>query len=117
VLVYEIDGPMFFGAIESFEQALLHTHTDPRVLVLRLRRVPFMDVTGIRAMEEVIGKLKKRHVQVVLCEANERVTRKLQMSGLIVPGTSGYFAAFREAIAAVSAPAANDDSSRATERA
>ncbi|HEX5125233.1 MAG TPA: SulP family inorganic anion transporter, partial [Rhodocyclaceae bacterium] len=44
VLVFGIEGPFFFGAVEQFERALAQTHTDPRVLVLRLRRVPFMDI-------------------------------------------------------------------------
>jgi len=42
VVVYEITGPMFFGAVENLERALLQTHTDPAALVIRLRRVPFI---------------------------------------------------------------------------
>ncbi|MGP1665658.1 MAG: SulP family inorganic anion transporter, partial [Rhodanobacter sp.] len=72
-VVYEIDGPMFFGAVENFERALLQTHTDPKTLIIRLRRVPFIDITGIQMLEEVTGKLRMRGVKVVLCEANERV--------------------------------------------
>ncbi|MFX6182851.1 sodium-independent anion transporter, partial [Acinetobacter baumannii] len=47
VLVYAIDGPFFFGAVENFERALSQTHADPRVLILRLKRVPFIDMTGL----------------------------------------------------------------------
>lgn len=83
VLVYAIDGPFFFGAVENFERALLQTHTDPRILVLRLRRVPFVDITGIQALEEVIRKMQKRGVRVMLCEANERVKGKLVKAGLL----------------------------------
>ena len=57
VLVYAIEGPFFFGAVENFERVLLETHTDPRVLVLRLRRVPFMDITGLQTLEEVIQQM------------------------------------------------------------
>ena len=53
LLVYEIDGPFFFGAVENFERALLQTHTDPHVLIIRLRRVPFTDITGLQLLEEV----------------------------------------------------------------
>ncbi len=78
VLVYEIAGPMFFGAVENFERALVHTHLEPKVLVIRLRRVPFMDITGIETLREVTGKLRRRGVKVLLCEANERVAAKLE---------------------------------------
>ncbi len=83
VLVYEIAGPMFFGAVENFERALVHTHALPKVLVLRLRRVPFMDITGIQTLQEVTGKLRRRGVTVLLCEANERVAGKLQRAQVI----------------------------------
>ncbi len=91
VLVYEIAGPMFFGAVENVERALVQTHTEPQALVIRLRRVPFMDITGIQTLEEVIGKLRGRGVTVVLCEANERVKAKLVRAGVIAASeTDGY---------------------------
>jgi SulP family sulfate permease len=83
VMVYEIDGPMFFAAIESFERALKHTATDPETLVIRLRRVPFIDATGLQSIEEVVNDLHKRGVQVLLCEANTRVLEKMRKSGLV----------------------------------
>lgn len=83
VMVYEIDGPMFFAAIESFERALKHTATDPESLVIRLRRVPFIDATGLQSIEEVAGDLHRRGVQVLLCEANPKVFEKMRRAGLI----------------------------------
>ena len=87
-IVYEIDGPMFFGAVENFERALLQTHTDPKTLIIRLRRVPFIDITGIQMFEEVTGKLRMRGVKVVLCEANQRVLTKLSKAGVVGKGPS-----------------------------
>ncbi len=83
VMVFEIAGPMFFGAVENFERVLLQTHADPKILILRLHRVPFMDITGIQTLEEVIGELHKRGVRVQLCEANERVLGKLRTAGVL----------------------------------
>lgn len=83
MMVYEIAGPMFFGAVENFERALLQTHTDPKALIIRLRRVPFMDITGIQTLEAVIAKLRRRGIEVVLCEANTRVKEKLHRAGVI----------------------------------
>ena len=92
VLVYAIDGPFFFGAVENFERALLATHTVPQVLVLRLKRVPFMDITGLQALEEVIHKMQSRGVRVILCEANARVMQKLEATELTqLVGKDGYF--------------------------
>lgn len=83
VAVYSIDGPFFFAAVETFERALASTHTDPEVLVLRLNRVPFIDITGIQAIEEVIEDMNGRGVRIVLCEANDRVTGKLARSQIL----------------------------------
>ncbi len=91
LLVYEIDGPMFFGAVEHFERALLQTHTDPQTLIVRLGGVPFMDITGIQTLGEVLGALQRRGVRVILCEANARVLGKLKQAGVIAAlGRDGY---------------------------
>jgi len=82
VLVFSVEGPFFFGAVEVFEQALATTHTDPRVLIIRLRQVPFIDVTGLQALEEVTADLLKRGVIVIFTEANPRVRRKMGKMGL-----------------------------------
>jgi SulP family sulfate permease len=100
VLVYSIEGPFFFGAVEQFERALVQTHTDPRILIIRLRRVPFMDITALQTLEEVIKKLRKRRVHVLLCEANERVRTKLENADIFtLLGEDGYAEGFAGAIA------------------
>ena len=99
VLVYEITGPMFFGAVEKFARALLDTHTDPKTLIIRLNRVPFMDITGIQTIEEVIGKLRSRGLRIMLCEANARVQGKLQTAGILNALRPGdCCGTFREAV-------------------
>ncbi len=99
VLVYEIDGPMFFGAVENFERVLLQTHTDPETLIIRLHRVPFMDITGIQTLEEVVGELHNRGVRVLLCEANERVLAKLDKAGVLeTVGSDSYETHFGAAL-------------------
>lgn len=83
VLVYAIEGPFFFGAVEIFERALASTHSDPRVLIIRLRWVPHIDITGLQAMEEVIQDIQKRGVRVIVSGANPRVETKLRKAGII----------------------------------
>jgi SulP family sulfate permease len=100
VLIYTIEGPLFFGAAETFERALAQTHTDPRLLIIRLKRVPFMDITGLQVLEEVIQQLHKRHVVVKLCEANTKVLGKLDRVGILQEiGPEHYHADFNIALA------------------
>lgn len=99
VLVYEVAGPIFFGAVESFERALLQTHSDPDMLIIRMRHVPFMDATGLQTFEEVLAKLKRRHVDVLLCEANPRVIQKLRNAGIVkLTGEESHFQEFQDAL-------------------
>jgi SulP family sulfate permease len=101
VLVYAIEGPFFFGAVEKFEHALLATHSEPRALVLRLRRVPFIDITGLQTLEEVIDTMQRRGVRVLLCEANEIVRAKLEHSGTLeLVGAENYLPRFADALMA-----------------
>ncbi len=83
VLVYEIDGPLFFGAVDHLEEGLLQAQADAKILIVRLRRVPFADITGLQALEHVIEKLQQRDLRVMLCEATPRVVAKLRNSGVL----------------------------------
>ena len=99
VLVYSVEGPFFFGAVENFERALAGTHTDPRVLIIRLRWVPFIDITGLQTLEEVVRDLHKRGVRVMLLGANARVQGKLERAGIIdLIGPENSFSAFGDAL-------------------
>jgi SulP family sulfate permease len=95
IVVYEISGPMFFAAVDNLERALLSTHTDPQVLILRLRAMPFIDSTGIEALQEASDTLQERGVRVFICEANPRVHEKLLTAGVLSSASvEGYDDAF-----------------------
>jgi SulP family sulfate permease len=83
VLVFAVEGPFFFGAVENFERALASTGTDPEVLIIRLRWVPFIDITALQTLEEVVRDLQRRKVRVMLTGANERVAGKLRRAGIV----------------------------------
>ena len=101
VLVYAVEGPFFFGAVDNFEFALANTHTDPKVLILRLRWVPFMDVTGLQALEEAIIDLHKRGVRVMITGAKPSVEEKLRRAGILtLLGEGNVFADFSQALRA-----------------
>ena len=104
VLVYAVEGPFFFGAVESFELALGYTHTDPKVLILRFGWVPFIDITGMQALEEAIVDLHKRGVRVILTGVKPRVESKLRKGGILdLLGDGNVFADFAQALRVLAA--------------
>jgi sulfate permease, SulP family len=102
VMIYSIEGPFFFGAVESWERTLGRTKTDPRCIVIQLAHVPFMDITGIQALEEATENLERRGVRVLICEARPNVLAKLTRAGL-VGEQAGRQRYFQELSAALSA--------------
>jgi SulP family sulfate permease len=92
LLIYTIEGPLFFGAVESFERVLAYTNTYPKVVVIRLHHVPFADITAIETLKEVVIKLKKNNVRALLTEANHEVRKSLHKAGMFsVAGKRVYW--------------------------
>ena len=83
VEVYEINGPYFFGAGNKFEEIMgaLH-HERPRVRIIRMRKVPFVDSTGIHNLTNLCLMSQGEGIQVVLSGVNERVQAVLHKAGL-----------------------------------
>ncbi|MBI5450091.1 MAG: STAS domain-containing protein [Gammaproteobacteria bacterium] len=109
IQVYSVEGPFFFGAVENFERALASTHTDPWLLIIRLRWVPFIDITGVQTLEEVIRDLQRRGVRVILSGANDTVAAKLERAGITaLVGQDYVFQDFAAALAACQQLAASD---------
>lgn len=92
VAVYSMEGPFFFAAVEALEKALKHGSPDTSVVVIRLLWVPFIDVTGLEALEDTVIKLQKENIRVVFTEANPRVYRKLRDIGLVARLGAANFA-------------------------
>lgn len=82
VVVYSVEGPFFFAGVEALQRAVRDATSDPKVVIVRLRLVPFIDATGLHTLEEVVQNLQQRGIRVMLVEANDRVTRKLKNMGL-----------------------------------
>jgi sulfate permease, SulP family len=81
--VYSIDGPLFFGAAENLEKTLRRSQNRVRTIVLRMRRVPFMDTTGLSALDEIVADFQRTGTRVVLCEVRPNVLEKLQRAGIV----------------------------------
>lgn len=82
IMVYTIEGPLFFGAISAFERALDHINKDPKYLIIRFKEVPFVDLTGLRMLNEIIQNLQNRGVQVFVSEANKSIRRHMYRAGI-----------------------------------
>jgi len=80
--VYEISGPFFFAAAQSYKATLKGLADDSKILILRMRYVPFIDSTGIRNFREVIRDFKIRKVAIVLSGVRPKVRQTLIDCGL-----------------------------------
>lgn len=82
-IIYNIEGPFFFGVAEKFEHALSVTHTDPKFIIFSFKRVPFIDMTGLETLSKILEQYYKRGVRIYLCEANKKVSQKLSKVGIL----------------------------------
>ncbi len=84
VEVFEITGPLFFGAAYKFKDAIRFIEKTPAVLIIRMRYVPIIDATGIRTIEEVHKEIKHRGTKLILSEVHsEKVMEELQHARLL----------------------------------
>ncbi len=82
VEVYEINGPYFFGAGNKFEDLMATMgHKRPKVRIIRMRKVPFVDSTGIHNLTNLCAMSQKEGIQVVLSGVNPKVQAVLHKSG------------------------------------
>jgi SulP family sulfate permease len=83
VVVYSIEGPVFFGAAEKLDRTLAHIQRPATTLILRMGNVPFVDATGIFAIEEIITDFKRHGATVLLVELRSNVRYKLERGGVV----------------------------------
>jgi SulP family sulfate permease len=78
VAVYEIAGPLFFGAAQKATSQMRATGGLNRVLIIRLDAVPAMDATGLVALESALGQLVQNGCRVILCGLQPQPAKLLQ---------------------------------------
>lgn len=81
VEVYEINGPYFFGAGNRFEDIMATLGDHPKVRIIRMRKVPFVDSTGIHNLTNLCAMSRKDGIQVVLSGVSDNVRAVLEHSG------------------------------------
>lgn len=78
VLLYEINGPLFFGAARQFQETISNTHLQPKVLIIRMRYVPMIDATGYQSLKEIIKSYKAKGIKVILSGINEETNKDFE---------------------------------------
>ena len=80
-MVYEVFGPMFFGATNDYLQ--FTKEENKNVLILRMRNVPAMDITGLDALEEALTTCQKRNIHLLLSHVNEQPMHVMEKAGFV----------------------------------
>ena len=83
VVVYSIDGPFFFGAADRFQETMARVAKAPKIVILRMRAVPYLDATGLNALEDAITGLQKRGTRVMLAGIQTQPLDLMERSGAV----------------------------------
>ena len=86
VVLYEINGPLFFGAARQFQETITQSHIQPKTVIIRMRYVPLIDATGFQGLKEIIKTFKSKGIQVIISGVNDGLEKdfeKFELYGLI----------------------------------
>ena len=79
--VYEIDGPFFFGVANKFDSVMKNMGDKPKIRIIRMRKVSFIDSTGLHNLESLWRLSNAEHIHMILSGVNEQVHKVLTKSG------------------------------------
>ena len=79
VMVFEVNGPMFFGAADKIGQIPLDS--DKKVLILRMRSVPAMDATALNSLKKLNARCRKTRITMILSHVNEQPLSVMEKAG------------------------------------
>ncbi len=82
--VFEITGPLFFGAAYKFKERIYSLKDSPRVLIIRMRAVPVIDATGLHTIREVAKYVKRFGTILIISGVQPGVYEELEKSGLLI---------------------------------
>jgi sulfate permease, SulP family len=83
VLIFRIFGAFFFGAADKLETALKRARQEPRILILRMRKVLAMDATGLNALEDLYEKLHHRNQHLILSGPHTQPYMMMDRAGFL----------------------------------
>jgi SulP family sulfate permease len=82
-VMYRIDGPLFFGAVYKFREAMAEIGKPPKVLILEMQDVPVVDGTGIHALKEAFKMLRKFGTKFIISGIHSYRQQKLERGGIL----------------------------------
>lgn len=101
IAVYEINGPLFFGVVNTFLDMLNELRSTTRILILRMDNVSSMDASALHALIQIEKRCRQQKIKILYAEIQEQPQRLLEKSGFIVKmGKEAFFATTEEAIKA-----------------
>ncbi|MCD4832517.1 MAG: sulfate permease [Bacteroidales bacterium] len=80
VEIYEVNGPLFFGATYKFRDALKLSDRKPKILIIRMRYVPTIDATGLHHLKEIVKDFKHKGIKVIISGIQPEVYKELEKS-------------------------------------
>ena len=99
VLVYDIRGHLFFGAVDTFMNTMKEINDDAKVLVLRMRHTKTLDVTGYKQIKNIALSCKSRNMTLIISELQEQPKKVMRLMGFIDTLGEDHFATnFDEAL-------------------
>ncbi len=78
VLVYDVTGPLFFGAAQKFQDVLTEINDRHKVIIIRLRHVPMIDATGMHRIGNIVQRLERQRKQVLLTDVRISVAQEIR---------------------------------------
>ena len=78
ISIYDINGPMFFGAAQSALKTLLNVNENTSVVILNMKNVPIIDMTGIITLESIVENFESKNKKLIFCGLSERILKKLE---------------------------------------
>ena len=78
ISIYDINGPMFFGAAQNALKTLLNVNENTNIVILNMKNVPMIDMTGIITLESIVENFESKNKKLVFCGLSERILKKLE---------------------------------------
>ena len=78
ISIYDINGPMFFGAAQSALKTLLNVNENTSVVILNMKNVPIIDMTGIITLKSIVENFESKNKKLIFCGLSERILKKLE---------------------------------------